>query len=99
MKKVAPNTRICQKVAKPACAAKPYPSRVSRNISQLFLESEFSWMDSLPNFLTHGAPQERFARESSAIKRVSSVARESNVPLSWGKSTGNFPIHLLLFAD
>ena len=56
-------------------------------------------MDSLPNFLTHGAPQERFARESSAIKRVSSVARESIVPLSLGKSTGNFPIHLLLFAD
>ena len=56
-------------------------------------------MDSLPNFLTHGAPQERFARESSAIKRVSSVARESIVPLSWGKSTGNFPIRLLLFAD
>ena len=25
-------------------------------------------MDSLPNFLTHGAPQGRFARESSAIK-------------------------------
>ena len=25
-------------------------------------------MDSLPNFLTHGAPLARFARESSAIK-------------------------------
>ena len=29
--------------------------------------SRFSRMDSLPNFLTHGATLARFARESSAI--------------------------------
>ena len=29
--------------------------------------TKFSRMDSLPNFLTHGAPLARFARESSAI--------------------------------
>ena len=31
---------------------------------------KFSRMDSLPNFLTHGAPLARFARESSAIKNL-----------------------------
>ena len=30
--------------------------------------TKFSWMGSLPHFLTHGAPQARFARQSSAIK-------------------------------
>ena len=30
--------------------------------------TKFYRMDSLPNFLTHGAPLARFARESSAIK-------------------------------
>ena len=28
--------------------------------------TKFSWMGSLPHFLTHGAPQARFARQSSA---------------------------------
>ena len=31
--------------------------------------TKFSRMVSLPYFLTHGAPQARFARQSSAIKR------------------------------
>ena len=30
--------------------------------------TKFSWMGSLPHFLTHGAPQARFARQSSAMK-------------------------------
>ena len=31
-----------------------------------FLITKFSQMGSLPHFLTHGAPQARFARQSSA---------------------------------
>ena len=38
-----------------------------------FVITQFSRMDSLPNFLTHGAPLARFARESSAIKRLLKV--------------------------
>ena len=33
-----------------------------------YVITKFSRMDSLPNFLTHGAPLARLARESSAIK-------------------------------
>ena len=32
--------------------------------------TKFSWMGSLPHFLTHGAPQARFARQSSAKTRL-----------------------------
>ena len=32
-----------------------------------YVITNFYRMDSLPNFLTHGAPLARFARESSAI--------------------------------
>ena len=37
-----------------------------------YVITKFYRMDSLPNFLTHGAPLARFARESSAIKCVES---------------------------
>ena len=36
-----------------------------------YVITKFSRMDSLPNFLTHGAPLARFARESSANKLLS----------------------------
>ena len=32
-----------------------------------YVITKFYRMDSLPNFITHGAPLARFARESSAI--------------------------------
>ena len=35
-----------------------------------YVITKFYRMDSLPNFLTHGAPLARFARESSAIKVI-----------------------------
>ena len=35
-----------------------------------YVITKFSRMDSLPNFLTHGAPLARFARESSAINTI-----------------------------
>ena len=38
-----------------------------------YVITKFSRMDSLPTFVTHGAPLARFARESSAIKRFEGV--------------------------
>ena len=48
--------------------------RVIKNINKQhesrYVITKFYRMDSLPNFLTHGAPLARFAHESSAIKKI-----------------------------
>ena len=52
-----------------------------------YVITKFSRMDSLPNFLTHGAPLARFARESSAKnaekerKLIANGTPKSTIPL------------------
>ena len=52
-----------------------------------YVITKFSRMDSLPNFLTHGAPLARFARESSAKnaekerKLIENGTPKSTIPL------------------
>ena len=53
--------------------------------------TKFSRMDSLPHFLTQGAPQARFARQSSAIKVVATKSpflRVNRSPIRFGFRAG-----------
>ena len=45
----------------------PFPPELTYVTGVRYVITKFYRMDSLPNFLTHGAPLARFARESSAI--------------------------------
>ena len=46
-----------------------------------YVITKFYRMDSLPNFLTHGAPLARFARESSAKIKITQKLIDKNVSL------------------
>ena len=57
-------------------------------VGVLYVITKFSWMDSLPNFLTHGAPlRARFARAGAPL---SHTAWDSNAGKSWPKEKSIF---------